>query len=1118
MGEVYEAHDLELGHRVAIKTLRSDLASSREHARAFKREVLLARQVTHPNICRIFDLFSHTSTRPDQSDTVAIPFFSMELLQGETLARCLQRSGPMSSDQALPIISQLIDALDAAHRADVLHLDLKAGNIMLVPEDGTSRAVVTDFGMALACDPDSNQAGARSSPGGTPAYMAPERWCRGPVTAATDIYSLGVVLYRMVTGELPYDRPDAGKQQRPRPPRELAPELDPTLETVILRCLEPDHEDRYSRAREISAKLGQAGMSWLQRWWQRCRSRVVVTAAALLALVVAMSLFAWQLSARRETGWIQSTLTGAESRQRRAVAVIGFKNLAGTADCEWISGALVEMLTTELAGGGQLRMIPSESVTRARIDLDLPKAETFTTGTLQRVQSVLGAELIVLGSYLSRSDGEERVLRLDLRVQATGSGEILAVVAETGKEDQLVEIVATAGHRLRTALGISQLSAVEADALRASQPFSAGAARLYAESLDRLRRFDLKEAVALLQQVTAAEPEFPLAHLALADAWGALGYEGKARVEIETAFSLAPGLPREARLLIEARYHAAHYEWDRAVQLYQALWTFYPDSLEYGLRLAEIQTAAGQGKAALVTIDQLRKLPMPFSEDPRIDLQETAAAVSVSEYRRQLAAARRAVDKAGSRAAAQILADARRAEADALWRLGDYDEAMVVQKDARRLSATIGDLRGVAESTICIGSQRRTAGDLDGAERYFNEALGISRKIGDRAGIAVAQLMLGGLSKVRGDLREARDSLEQALEIYQETGARGIADTLNSLGTVAEAMGDPPGARQYYEQAMQEYESVGSVKGVSLMLNNLAIAMTRQGDYLGALDKLRRSHELSQQLGDRSGAGLAQMNIGIIQCRLGQTDQGKELLLEASRVLAETGNQLYIAAVNQRLGEASEIAGELELAGEHYARALAVFQLHRNRAAVAEVQILSARLSLKKGSPREAERLAREALAAYEEKSMDHGRAEACAILARSLSDQGQVSEAAAAARQALALSETMPFRRRLQVVLGSAQALGRDDPSGQAVVLAESVRAEAAAKELQTLALEARLLLHRQQLHSDRTGARLRLAELSQQARALGLGWIASQAALPVPTRSRTDPHFASVSGMGVR
>ncbi|MBZ0233227.1 MAG: serine/threonine protein kinase [Deltaproteobacteria bacterium] len=189
MGAVYEAHDRLLDGPVALKTLRSGMAHER-----FVREIQLARKVSHPNVCRIHDAGRHGG----------LSFLTMELLAGEPLSARLER-GPMSVVEARPILADLAAALDAAHAAGVIHRDFKPHNVMLVRRGGTLRAVVTDFGIARAAD-DTGDA-ALTADGeliGTPAYMAPEQVNGKPVTAATDVFSFGVVAYQMVTGALPF--------------------------------------------------------------------------------------------------------------------------------------------------------------------------------------------------------------------------------------------------------------------------------------------------------------------------------------------------------------------------------------------------------------------------------------------------------------------------------------------------------------------------------------------------------------------------------------------------------------------------------------------------------------------------------------------------------------------------------------------------------------------------------------------------------------------------------------------------------------------------------------------------------------------------------------------------
>lgn len=257
MGEVYEARDLALGERVALKTIRSEVAADPHIMALFKREIQLARKVTHPNVCRIFDLVPHD----------AIILLSMELLEGETLSQRLERAGPMSTSEALPLVAQMAAGLGAAHQAGVVHGDFKSSNVMLVPAAGQEagiRTVIMDFGLARrsnASDVAVSRPTAAGSMAGTPAYMAPEQVEGREITPATDIYALGVVMYEMVTGRRPFEGSNAlavavkRLQEPPPSPRSHIPSLDSRWEQAILHCLERYPQDRFAGTDEIFQAL-----------------------------------------------------------------------------------------------------------------------------------------------------------------------------------------------------------------------------------------------------------------------------------------------------------------------------------------------------------------------------------------------------------------------------------------------------------------------------------------------------------------------------------------------------------------------------------------------------------------------------------------------------------------------------------------------------------------------------------------------------------------------------------------------------------------------------------------------------------------------------------------------
>ncbi|HEV8582160.1 MAG TPA: protein kinase [Thermoanaerobaculia bacterium] len=900
MAQVYEAEDLELGQSVAIKVLRPDVAKDSRAAKLIKTEVLLARRVTHPNVCRIFDVFQHPPTNGNGASAGAW-VVAMELLRGETLAARLRR-GPLTPGEALPLVRQMTEGLAAAHAAGVAHLDLKSGNVMLVPERDGIRAVLTDFGLARRTDlPDESATGPARSLRGTPAYVAPEQVAGGEVTTAADLYALGVVVYEMVTGRLPFrgETPRATAEKRltepPTPPSAHAPQLEPAWEQAILRCLEREPSCRFRSATEFAAALSQR-----------------------MAAGPPEPRFAWN-----------------------RVAL-----------------------------------------------LCLPLLLLATAGLFLPMQAA------------------ERSRNAPLAFQATANSQ---------------------------------------------------ARRFYDRGLEALRASEALPAVRSLESAVAIDPDFCLAHSALADAWLQLGYYSRAQRQSRRAVELIGNLPRKDRLWVEARYYQIHGKWEAAIQRYEALSTFFPDNVEFALSLASAQNAAGHSRESLATLEAVQH-PGSTATAARVDLAEAEAAEAQADLQRQLAAATRGASRAAAFGNWRILGQARILQGRALRGRREFERAHKALEAASAAFLQAGDQAGVARATYELGATYLRTQDVVKAEEMLGKALSIFRSIGDRAGEAGVLHELGLLAFKLDRWRDTQRWLDGALAVYRE-------------------IGDPRGEERTHR--------------------NLADLLRYRGHLAESARQLQQSLVLVRGFADRSAE--AEVLMLLADCsRHWNLAESLQLFKEALAVCEHIEAPACSVRVGTGLGAAQGEAGDLAAAEETLVKTWRRSTTLKATEPAVLIQLRLAKVYLDQGRPEAAASLAAQVTRYFSSHEPRLRAGFAWTLLAASLEAQGRRHQADGALERARAL---LPISFRIdygvQSLLIQARLLHKMGRFTEAAEVLASAEAQAAAMGSDSLRIEARLLKAlisaKPQTPLDRCDS---FVALEAEARAHHFGLLAMQAA----------------------
>jgi eukaryotic-like serine/threonine-protein kinase len=714
-----------------------------------------------------------------------------------------------------------------------------------------------------------------------------------------------------------------------------------------------------------------------------------LTVAICVVSVLLMAAFSYRLARKRPSSSLASTPPTYQPNSRRSVAVLGFRNLRGRHEDDWMSHAFSEMLSTELGADGSLRIVSDEAVAIAKRDIAIVDADSLASATLTRLRKNPGADVVVLGSYTPIPGKLLKRIRLDIRVQDTLSGDTIAEDAVSGTEEELFEMAAHAGADLRTSLGIYPLAPEAAQRIRASLPANSEAVRHYSQGSAKLWAFDFMGAREELSKAVAADPNYPLAHSALCDAFWHLGYRLKASAEAKRALDLSTQLPEEEQLIIAGQYARSLEDWPNAVKTYKTLFRLRRDNLDYGLLLAAAQLHSSP-REALRTLDMLRALPAPVGEDARIDLLEASAQIGLNLPVAQTAA-KRAVAKGTDLGSPLLVARAygilcqqgpilgatvddtardcqeamksysaagdRNNEARALndfagvsYSRGDLRQAEKMWRDAAKRFRQLDEREGVATTSLNLGETLLQEGKLTEGKRMLEAAIPEYEAIEDSASLALVLNDLGYLARLQGDLQSAEASYQKAKGLASGVNDySSLAYILNGEGDLQKDRADLASARSLYTEAVRLRTQIGEIQNTeetNLSLAKLSIEMGQASQAEGSLRKSREQFHREQQLDDEISAGTALAEAMLAQDKLSEaSDDVDAMATLASKTQNKTIRlefQLTYARVLLRTAKDKQALALLEqVSAESHKSGFAIF--------VWEEELLHAELLLRTG-------------------------------------------------------------------------------------------------------------------------------------------------------------------------